>query len=88
MELAGLEPATSWVRSRRFLVSNQPHFQGFSSRHRAHPVTSCRRITRGFSAIWSQVLRPVARSVVGLDARLSYLARPRPSRRPACPPIR
>jgi hypothetical protein len=64
MELAGLEPAMSSVRFRRASASISSYFQGFCNQQQPLPVTSYRRITRRFSAIWSQVLRPGTRSII------------------------
>ena len=71
MELAGLEPATSWVRSRPSRVSNQADLQQVRLHRQAHSVTSCRWITRAFLAIWSQVRR----SVTGLPPPLPKFGR-------------
>jgi hypothetical protein len=84
IELAGLEPTRSWVRSRRSLASNPRHFQDFLRTARplqSLSVTNCRPITRGFLAIWSHVLRFVTRSVIDSDRRtcLSQAARPGPA---------
>jgi hypothetical protein len=48
MELAGLEPATSWVRSRRSLVRNLAWLGGFS-RHRTSAPTASPTICSPFS---------------------------------------
>lgn len=68
-KLAGLRPPTASVRSRRSLVSNQVLLQHFYSNRRPYSVTSCRWITRGFAAIWSQVRRPVTRPRPAVNGR-------------------
>jgi hypothetical protein len=55
--LFGCDPGAPSARTRGY-------FQGFRGRREPLPVTSYRRITRGFLAIWSQVLRPVTRSIM------------------------
>jgi hypothetical protein len=49
MELAGLEPATSWVRSRRSLARNTAWLGGFL-RHRTTPPTSSPTLRSPFSS--------------------------------------
>jgi hypothetical protein len=61
MELAGLEPATSWVQSRRALRSNAACLQGNRAATCGDSVPSCRRITRRFRSIWAQIRVSVPR---------------------------
>ena len=59
---AGIEPTRSWVRSRRFRAVNSSSLQRPRRHTETQSVTSCRPITRGFAAIWSQVQPAVTRS--------------------------
>jgi hypothetical protein len=86
MELAELKPAIAWVRSRRSLGSNSRFFQDLRGRPPPLPVTSYRWITRGFPAIWSQVLRFVTRSVIDSERRMCLSQAARPGRRISASP--
>ena len=60
MELAGLEPATSWVRYRPAPRSNDAVLQGVSVLISPEPVTSFCSFPGGFEWIWAQIPVPVA----------------------------
>jgi hypothetical protein len=60
MELAGLEPATSWVRSGAAVRSNALSLQGVSTLVSTEAVTKSRPITGRFGGIWAQISALVA----------------------------